>query len=118
MANPVLTFDGEGLDIIIRAGKTFRPRMAYKDPAGVLIDLTGWTAKWVAAQGDTELFDISSGSGITLGGTPYNIVATIAAGTTATWAPGKYLHEMEVVNPEGTSGFVQGKLTVLSELAK
>lgn len=118
MTNPTLVFDGELLDLVIRAGKTLPLLMAYKDPDGVLIDLTGWTAKWVAAQGDTELFDISSGSGITLGGTPYNIVATISAATTATWTPGKYLHEMEVANPEGVSGFVQGKFTVLPEIAK
>jgi hypothetical protein len=118
VTTPVLVFDGEPLDIVIRQGKTFRPRLAYKDPAGVLVVLTGWTAKWVAAAAGTQLFDISSGSGMTLGGTPYNIHGDIAAATTATWPPGKYLHELEVTNPNGVEGFVQGKLTVLPETAK
>jgi hypothetical protein len=118
VTTPVLVFDGEPLDIQIRQGKTFRPRMAYKDPAGVLIDLTGWTVKWVAAQGGTELFDISSPTDVVLGGTPWNIVATIAASITAGWPPGKYQHEMEVVNADGTSGFLQGTLKVLPEVAK
>lgn len=115
---PTLVFDGELLDIQIRQGKTFRPRMAYKDPAGTLINLTGWTAKWVAARAGTELFDISTGSEITLGGTPYNIVATITAAVTAEWPPGNYVHEMEVTNPDGVSGFLQGKLRVLQEVAR
>lgn len=117
---PLLTFDGSSLDIQIRQGKTFDPTMAWKDSLGVLVNLTGYTALWVARRSPAEapLFSITQGAGITLGGSPNNIVALVSAATTATWAPGKYLHELELVSASGTRGLLQGRLTVVPETAK
>lgn len=117
---PTLVIDGASLDITIRQGKTFKPRMKYKNPDGSLINLTGFTALWVARQGPagSALFSLTQAAGITLGGTPFNIVAEIAASTTATWAVGKYNHELELLSPDGTSGLVTGVLKVLPEFAK
>lgn len=117
---PTLIIDGAALDIVVRQGKTFNPTLAWKLPGGELMDLTGYSALWVARRSPSEppLFSIASGAGITLGGTPHNIVGLISAAITAAWPAGKYLHELELTASSGTRGFLQGRLTVLAETAR
>lgn len=53
----------------VRAGDTFLRTITWKDSAGDLVNLTGYTAQMVVSDSDgSAVITLTGGSGITLGG--------------------------------------------------
>lgn len=66
-------------------GETFKRRLTLVDSAGAAVSLTGCTAMMQvrASVGGTVIFDLTSSSGITLGGAAGTIDIQISAASTA-----------------------------------
>lgn len=86
------------------AGDTVVVAVSYKDPAGALIDLTGYTAKMdIKTRGaDTVLLALTEIDGIALGDTPNNITLTITAEQSATLGVGTFVSDLVLTTPINT----------------
>lgn len=72
-------------DITIEAGSTYTMVVTCYDSSSTLINLTGYTARMQIRQtltSSTTLWSLTSGSGITLGGSAGTITITISASST------------------------------------
>ena len=85
-------------------GDTVTVAASYKDSGGVLIDLTGYSAKMdIKTRGGTEvLLALTDSSGIVLGGTPNNITITITAAQSATLGAGTFASDLVLTTPLST----------------
>jgi len=114
-------------DIEIVQGKTWQAKFRYlskcssgRKPAP--INLTGYTAKMVIREKATDsasMLELTTGSGITLGGTAGTIQADITAtqaGTNLTAGTGVY--EIELYNGATTIGFATGNATIYQEIVR
>ena len=66
-------------DFTIRQGATFQRVLTYKDAAGALVNLTGYTGRMQVRRGNTLLATAS----VSLGGSAGTITVTIPKETTA-----------------------------------
>jgi hypothetical protein len=101
---------------IIYQGYDWTENFTWTDSSGNAIDLTAYTAALDAVYNltDTSSFiAISSGSGITLGGTTGSIAIAVSGGTTATLTPGIGLYNLQMTSGTGlVTNLLQGTLTV------
>jgi hypothetical protein len=99
----------------IFAGETWEFSLNWKDDNGMLIDLTGYSARlrFFPSRKDRSvtLRDLSDGAGITLAATSPNFYALIdKSESTFTTPPGYCL--IEFTQPDGKQfAFLQGKVT-------
>lgn len=89
---------------------------------GSAVDLTNYTARMqVRASYDshTAVLSLTSGSGITLGGTAGSIFIEAAPITTAAIASGQYVYDLELVTQGGAvTRLVEGTFTVDPEVTR
>lgn len=102
------------LDITIYQGGTFALTITWEsgDPA-TPVNLTGYTASMKVKQGQTTLFTLTSGDGITLGGTAGTISLSYSATNTALLTPGTADYDLLLTS--GTSvvtPLVAGRVTI------
>jgi hypothetical protein len=99
-----------------KRGDTYTLNCTYTDADGVGIDLTSYTINSQArsnASATSTLFDVTSGSGITLtDATNGEYTLTVAASETESWTPGKYIQDIEYV----TGGVVKSTETFKLEV--
>ncbi len=89
-------------DIHTSGNATFSLSITWKDVNNTVIDLTSYTAKMVVAlQNNTQVIELTNGSGITLASSSPNIVLGIDYATmeTLTCSNGKY----DLVLNDGTT---------------
>jgi hypothetical protein len=109
-------------DITIEAGATFQLRITWRDPSGVPIDLTGYTArmKVKTTYGGTTVFSLTSGSGITLGGIAGTIDILITdTGTAAAIgdSASTCVYDLELISAGGTvTRLIEGKAFLKPEV--
>lgn len=119
-------------DIEIRKGATFVLDVDWKDEAGALHDLTGYSAAMQVRadyDADTAVLDLSSGDGdIVLAATAPNVkveatpAATraipVAAGGSAPWRQ-TYVYDLEITDPSGrVTRLLQGRAVVVEEVTR
>lgn len=105
----------------ILQGETWTRTLTWKI-SGALVDLTGYTARMQVRRkvtSDSTLLSLTSGSGITLGGSAGTITLSVSATDTAamTWREGKY--DLELVASDGTvTRLLEGRITVDPEVTR
>lgn len=91
---------------------------------GTPIDLTSYTARMQVREtfdSTGSIFSITSGTGITLGGTAGTIYLEASASTTAGWdgTPNKqYIYDLELENAGVVTRLVEGTFTVNPEVTR
>ena len=107
-------------DVVIEQGATFSLSLTYKDSTGAAINLTGFTArsKFKTSYSGTVVANLTSSSGITLGGAAGTIVLTISAtDTAAITAPSSGVYDLEIVSSGGVvTRLLEGKYNVTPEV--
>lgn len=110
------------LDIRIDQGSVFALSLEYTDAAGVAVNLTGFTARMQVRKSATApapVLNLTSGSGITLGGAAGTIALYASDSTTAGVPAGDYVYSLEL-DPGGGNSFrlLEGKCTVTAEVTR
>lgn len=108
-------------DITLDAGSTYQLSVLWKDDSAVAIDLTGYSARMHVRReikdADTVLA-LSSGSGLTLGGSAGTIAIEIPAADTVDLS-GVYVYDLEVESGGGVvTRLIQGTITVVPEVTR
>lgn len=111
-------------DITIEQGATFRLSLVWRDSAGALIDVTGYTARMQVRRRhtteDPPALSLTSAAGdIVLGGAAGTIVITAAATVTddIDFKTGVYDLEMEDVDGFVTR-LIEGSVTITPEVTR
>lgn len=103
MATAVYNFIG---DVAIQQGATFLAKFIWKDSNSVPIDLTGYTARMQIRATITStvvIAELTTTTGITLGGTTGNIELKLTATQTAAITAKVGVYDLEL---QDTAGFV------------
>lgn len=102
-------------------GTTFSRTLTYKVD-GVAVNLTGYTARMQVRENyytNAKLVDLTSGSGITLGGSAGTVSFTLSASATAALPVGTFVYDLEIVSGGGAvTRLVEGKFIVTPEVTK
>jgi hypothetical protein len=79
----------------------------------VPVNWTGYTAKMQVKEhlNSDSVVTLTSGSGITLGGSAGTVDITISSALTGAVTPGQYIYDLEVTNGSITYRLLEGKLT-------
>jgi hypothetical protein len=79
----------------------------------VPVNWTGYTAKLQIKEhlNSTSVITLTSGSGITLGGSAGTVAVTISSTLTGAVTPGQYIYDLEVTTGTTTYRLLEGKLT-------
>lgn len=108
-------------DIEIDAGETFELQVLWRDSDGDLINLTGYSARMHirrAVDADDIDVELTSGSGITLGGTAGTIDIEIDDATTSDLS-GDYVYDLKLESGGGVvKRVIQGAVTVNPEVTR
>ena len=108
-------------DITIDAGSTYQLSVAWKDDSAVAINLTGYSARMHVRReiNDTDtVLELSSGSGLTLGGSAGTVAVEIAAADTVDLS-GVYVYDLEVESGGGVvTRLIQGAITINPEVTR
>ena len=119
-------------NVVIGQGETFNPTLTYRDDAGALVDLTGYTARMHVRESygatSVALTLTTENSAITLGGAAgtIDLLATAAqmAALTVPDSPGyppskAYVYDLELVSGAGlVTRLMRGKFTVTREVTR
>jgi hypothetical protein len=86
------------------------------------VNLTGYTSRMQVRSSfasDTAILNLTSGSGITLGGTAGTILINATAATTAGVATGQYVYDLELISGgSAVTRLIQGTFIVDPEVTK
>jgi hypothetical protein len=110
-------------DLEIEQGATFSRLFRWKDSEGVLVDLTGYTARMQIrrkfSSATAEYSATTENGAIVLGGALGTIQLTISATDTAALTCVSGVYDLELVDSEGVvTRFVQGNVTVSREVTR
>lgn len=101
----------------IEQGADFTRTFTWKDSAGALINLTGYTARMKIKTGATTIVSLTEVSGITLGGAAGTIVVAINAAATAAYTFSKAVYDLELVSGGGVvTRLLEGKVLLSREV--
>ena len=103
-------------------GDTLQMPITWKDPAGVEVDFTSYTAKMeirLKAGDATALLTLTNGNGITLGNSTNNIFVEVTDAQTFTLGKGKKVYDIEMTAPDGTvNTWISGTITLVESVTK
>lgn len=110
-------------DITILQGATFNPVITWKNKStGVPVDLTGYSARLQvrkSASDSNKLLDLTSGDGITLGGSAGTITILVSATDTAALPAGAYKYDLELESGAGVvRRLLEGSATISAEVSR
>lgn len=90
--------------------------------AGVALNLTGFSSAMQvrsAADSTSTLLSLTSGSGITLGGTAGTVLVTISAAQSSAIPAGSYAYDLELTSGAGVvTRLLQGGFTVVGNVTR
>lgn len=114
---------GNRYDLEIKQGATLSLTATWRDSTGTAVNLTGYTARMqVRSTYDaaSTILSLTSGSGITLGGSAGTIAITASATTTAALtAPWSGVWDLELVSGGGeVTRLLEGAATVSPEVTR
>lgn len=110
-------------DIEIEQGATWSLLLTYKDGAGNVVDLTGYTARMQArpfARSPKIILERSTQAGtILLGGQAGTVTIKATAAETAALKAGTGAYDVELYSPIATTiRLIQGKFTISAEVTR
>ncbi len=113
--------DPANYDFSIYQGTTFERLMTYKDGAGVVINLSGYSARMKIRKtwGAAVLLELTSGAngGIVLAATSPNITVTITPALTAPLSFEYAVYDLEIESPSGkVDRLLQGRVALNKEV--
>jgi len=113
--------EADSANIEIEQGTTWDKTLTYKDPTGVAIDLTGYTARMSlkAAVTDTATLDslTTGNSRIVLGGAAGTIQIIFSDAVTSAYTFTTALYDFELIDGSGNvSRLFKGKIIVIPEI--
>ena len=100
-------------------GATYSSTLTYSI-GGTAVNLTGYTAAMQVRENPSSsaVIGISSGSGITLGGTAGTIALNIAASTMGSATPGFYQYDLELTSGSVVTRLLQGRFEIQAEITR
>lgn len=88
---------------------------------GSALDLTGYTSAMQvreAADSTAYLLSLTSGSGITLGGTAGTIAVTITSAQSSALSAGSYAYDLELISGSQITRLLQGSVNVVGNVTR
>lgn len=88
---------------------------------GTPVNLTGYTAAMQVRINPSEtdtILSLTSGSGITLGGTAGTIAVNVSANTMGSATPGSFVYDLELNSGGQVTRLLQGAFTIQAEVTK
>jgi hypothetical protein len=108
-------------DMTCFQGATFDKTFTVTE-AGVALNLTGYTSAMQvreAADSTAYLVSLTSGTGITLGGTAGTILVTIGASASSAIPAGSYAYDLELTSGAGVvTRLLQGAFNVVGNVTR
>ena len=102
--------------MLLAQGASFNLALTYRDPAGVVIDLSGYSAGLRAAvsKGEAPVLQASTANGqIVIEGPLGVVMLDLPASVTAALAPGQYVYQLDLTSPAGqVTRLLEGALLV------
>lgn len=109
--------------LVVDQGATLRESFTYKDSAGAIVNLTGYTARsqirasYSAAS--TILSATTAAGTLTITANSGLIAFAVPAATTANLTPGNYVWDLEIVDASGiVTRLVGGTCTITPEVTR
>ena len=122
MTSVVWDFSNDGPRKACEQGATFSWVFTLKDNNGVVVDLTGYTARMhvrvTAATASTIIELTTANSRIVLGGTDGTITLALTATETAALTAGSYVYDLELLSGSSVQRLLEGDFVVTSEVTK
>lgn len=105
--------------LTVNCGATYDKTFTADDGSGH-INWTGYTAALKIREhlNSTPVLSLTSGSGITLGGTAGTIQIVITAAQSADIAPGTYIYDLELTSGAYVVRLLQGKITFVGNVTR
>lgn len=107
-------------DITSYQGATFNLNLIW-EVGGTAVDLTTYSAAMQVRESilaQSVILDLTSGSGITLGGTAGTIDITVSATTMGSATPGEYLYDLEVTTGSTVTRLLKGGFQIVPEVTR
>jgi hypothetical protein len=102
-------------------GSTFNRRLTYKID-DVPVNLSGYSSRLQVREthyAEETIVALTSGSGITLGGSAGTIDLLISASTTAAFNAGNFVYDLEIQSTNGTiDRLIEGSFIVTPEVTR
>jgi hypothetical protein len=109
------------INFLCPQGSTFNKTVTYK-VGGVAVNLGGYSSKLQVRETHYDpdtIVSLTSGSGITLGGSAGTIGILISASTTAAFAPGNWVYDLEIQSSGGiVDRILEGSFIVSPEVTR
>jgi len=112
-------------DFTIEQGVTFRNQITYKDAAGAIIDLTGYTARMqIRSSVDAATFEqelSTANGGITMGGVLGTIDLFISDVNTDALTIATGVYDLEIIDTGGTGDvtrLLEGKIKISKAITR
>lgn len=110
-------------NIIVEQGATFQLNITWKDEAGVVIDITGYTARMqvrATKAATTVLLAATTENGyITLGGVAGTVAISVPASVTAALSFVRAVYDLELISSTGiVTRLVQGGVCLSKEVTR
>lgn len=110
-------------DLTIYVGATFSRRVVWKDGAGALVDLTGYTARMQIRSSvrnpDVLVALTTENSGITLGGTAGTIDLLLTSTQTGAITARAGVYDLELIDSTGVvTRLLQGEVEISPEVTR
>jgi hypothetical protein len=117
-----MTIDAGQHDIAIYKGATFSKVLTWKS-GGTEVNLTGYTARMQVRESidsDSSFISLTTeNGGITLGGSAGTVTLSIAAATTAAYAPLRGVYDLELISSGGiVTRLLQGSVVLHAEVTR
>ena len=101
-------------------GATYDLALTYAI-GGTAVNLTGYTAAMQVRENPSSsatILSVTSGSGITLGGTAGTIDVSVSSSTMGSATPGFYVYDLELNSGSQVTRLIQGKFTIQAEVTR
>lgn len=109
-------------DMLCEQGATLARTFTWKDKAGELVPLSGYTGRMQVrpfASSEELVLSLTSASGQITFPSAGKIVLTVSAADTANLTPGVYVYDLELQSSGGVvKRLVEGKFTVKAEVTR
>lgn len=109
------------LNLVCYQGASFDYSLTWRTN-GTAVNLTGYSARMQVRESydsGTAVVSITSGTGITLGGTAGSIILELTPTTTAGVASGQYVYDLELMTSGGyVTRLLEGNFTVDPEVTR
>jgi hypothetical protein len=109
------------VNFVCPQGSTFRKTVTYKID-DVPVNITGYTSRLQVREthySTNTITSLTSGSGITLGGSAGTIDILISASATATFDPGNWVYDLEVQSSSGiVDRLIEGSFIITPEVTR